>query len=51
VQLHQLNAHFIFSTYLYDTSSASFGVSQTIFTENVRIPTQNHLLYIANRCR
>jgi len=49
VQLQPLNAHFIFSIYLYDTSS-SFGVSQTIFTENLRIPTQNHLLYIAIQC-
>ena len=43
--LHQLNAHFLFITYLYHTSPTCFGVSQAILRENIHIPTQNHLLF------
>ena len=44
LQLHRLNAHFIFDTYLYHTSAACFDVSHTIFRENWSIYTQKHLL-------
>jgi hypothetical protein len=38
LQLHYLNTHFIFITYLYHTSPTCFGVSHTIFRKNWRIP-------------
>jgi len=44
LQLHQLNQHLIFHTWRNHTSPTYFGVSHTIFRENLHISTQNHLL-------
>lgn len=51
LQLHQLNTHFLFYTYLYHVSPACFGVSHIIFRENLCVPYSKtlafmHLLYM-----
>jgi hypothetical protein len=37
LQLHQLNTHFLFIIHLYRVSPVCFGVSHTIFRENLRV--------------
>ena len=51
-----INAHFLFITYLYHVSPSCFGVSHTIFKQNLRgpyseTPVFTQLLYIVHWLR
>jgi len=37
ISTHQINARFLFIAYLYHVSPTCFGVSHTIFSENLRV--------------
>jgi hypothetical protein len=41
LQLRQLTAHFLFTTYIYHVSPTCFDVSHTIFSENIRVVYSN----------
>jgi hypothetical protein len=38
LQLHRLNTYLFFVTHVYGVSPMCFGISHTIFRENLRVP-------------